>query len=169
MECFPRPIWLAGPRSCQELFSSSVCKCHCRDSLLSLKESRSECFKLERRWLWATALLPQPHTETHGTHTPAWQFYSSFWELIWTCKGSLIFWKLQLYEPLIVFDATNNGSQKRKTKHSFNSVLHSVRKSRVQGKEFSLTRRNRGVCFCILFCLIGRAYSPEHKDLTRVF
>lgn len=50
-------------------YSVPQCKCHQGDSLLRLKESGSECFELGRRLLWAAALLPQPHTETHGTHT----------------------------------------------------------------------------------------------------
>lgn len=84
--------------------------------------------------------------------------------------GSLIHQQLQLYEH-IVFDATHNGFQKRKTKSSLNSVLHSVWKLRIQGKGFSLANQNGGgmggLVSAFFLYLVTGAHSPERKDLTR--
>lgn len=146
-----------------------MCERHCGDSLLSLKERDREGFKLERRVSAAPIPTSNLFTETHGTYTHlTWQFCTSFWELMGTCIGSLILWQLQLYEQLIVFDATNNGFQKGKTKYSFNNVLHSFWKWTVQSTGIFWQSRKRVLVFACLLCLAIRDYSSKHKYLTRI-
>lgn len=102
----------------------------------------------------------------HATHTSPPGNSTPFWEFTGILTGGLILPQLQLSEPLIVFDATHNGLQKRETTHSLNSVPHAVWKSRLQGKGFSLTNQNRVLVPALLLCLVTAACFPEH--LTKI-
>lgn len=88
MECSPRPIWLTVsqilPRAIQFL---SVC--HWGDSLLRLKESGSECFKLEKVTVGHSPSAPASHRDTRDIHAYL-AVLLFFLRAHLDCKGSLI-------------------------------------------------------------------------------